>query len=337
MQKYLFILQIFLFIFSCESKKIADEKQLDTLRQLHTSDTGITTDGILLQLNPQMGGEYVFESRLEQKILQKLDTLSSETKHNQRIVYFINFKEKDSLNNLVFEVKFKSIEQNITAQGLSVKANTNIKSKDPTPLEVFYSTLVDKDFLVKVNKQGQNIVLLGIDTLINKVIDQMLRRKEFQGVEKSLLSQIVGSFFNQNELRKGFEKIFEIYPKEPINIGTTWTISKFVNDPIPAIIVNKFTLKSIQNDSLLIDLISKVEFQKEKTKEGEPKLIELMGKQNGNLVVNKLTGLINKSELKQQIRIVYQIPPSTQTNNKAVKMVTNVTTVFNLSVKEISK
>lgn len=333
MSRFFLLFLFVFFIFSCEPKKIADERRgsnpSDSIGYVEQQ----TSNKFLLELNPELGKEYHFESRLEQKITQKIDTLNAITNHFQKIVYVLQPKEKDTFGNFLFSVKFKTIQQNISSQLFTVDVNTQLRSKSETPLDIFYGNLIDKEFKLIVDKKGKNISLLGVDSLINSVISQMLKLKEFKGIDKSMLSQIVGSFFNQNELKKSFEKIFNVYPEQPVTTGSSWEIHLFPTEPIPSHIINTFTLNSLRNDTLLVDLTSAIQFNKEKLREFNQDLTELTGKQNGSLVLDKRTGLVKDSKIMQQIKIVYKIPPSAQTSNKPLKIVTNVYSVFYLHLK----
>jgi hypothetical protein len=159
-------------------------------------------------------------------------------------------------------------------------------------------------------------------------LEQISKRKEFSGVDKNVLSQLVNSFFNPNEMRKNFEKLFEIYPSKKVSVGENWTIDKEVSEPIPAKISNTFLLKNISNDTLFLVQESKITFKKQAQKSNEPQITELSGNQSGNLSVSRSTGVVLNNKVKQQINLVYTFPPSPQTNNKQVKVVTNIKSNF---------
>jgi len=329
-----FYLLLIIFIFAaCDKGKIAEEKKKETIKQTQTTPESFNSNRISLVFKPVIGKEYEFESQMNQTISQKVDTLSSETKHNQTIRYLIKTIHEDTSGNYLLLIKFLQIKQDITSPMLSVHSNTQDVPKNPTPLDIFYSTLVGKEFKLKVSKYGRDIALLGVDSVINKVIEQIMNKKEFKGVDKSMLMQIVGSFFNENELKKNFEKIFEIYPSKPVEIGESWQIQKRTSEPIPAEIVNNFTLKSIVDDTAFVDLVSKIQFEKQKSREGEPKILEMTGSQNGILTLNIKHGVLLNSKLQQRIKIVMQIPPSQQTNNKPLAITTNVLSNFVLKLK----
>lgn len=332
MSKLFFFFFVFILL-SCETKKLSDAKESSNLQDERISVAKQTTDKFNLELSPELGKEYQFESRLEQKITQKIDTLNAVTNHHQKIIYVLRPIEQDTLNNFLFTVKFKIIQQNISSQLFTVDVNTQIKSKNETPLDIFYGNLIDKEFKLKVDKKGKKITLFGVDSLINSVINQMLKIKEFKGMDKSMLSQIVGSFFNQYELNKSFEKIFNIYPEQSVTTGSSWQIELSPIDPVPTKIVNTYTLNSLKNDSMFVNLSSTIQFNKEIIKESNPDLTEINGKQNGYLILDRRTGLVKDSKLIQQIKMVYKIPPSAQTNNKPLTIVTNVNSVFYLRLK----
>ncbi|MGC8747893.1 MAG: DUF6263 family protein [Candidatus Kapaibacteriota bacterium] len=330
--KRVFYFLSLLLIFSCESKKIAEEKKQEMTRKQAVSVNQVDSNRFLLVLNPEIGKEYVFVSKMNQKILQKIDTLSTETNVDQTIFYSLKSIHKDS-NLYRFRVKFMDIEQNITSPMISIRTSTRKKTQEPTPLDVFYNTLKGKTFDFTIGKYGENLNLIGVDSLLGNIIEEMMNKKEFKGVDRSLLKQLIGNFFNQKELQKSFEKLFEIYPNKRIEIGDSWKIEKHLSEPVPANIVNNFNLKSLRGDSLFIDLSSDVKFEKTKSKENEPQVKELVGRQSGELIVSKVSGMLLNGRLNQQIKMVHQIPPSMQTNNKALTLVTNINSNFILSLK----
>ncbi|MFN3306017.1 MAG: DUF6263 family protein [Candidatus Kapaibacteriota bacterium] len=333
MSKFFLILLFVLLIFACEAKKVADERRDSNLPDSKEFVEQHNSNKFLLELNPELGKEYLFESRLEQKITQKMDTLHAITSHIQKILYAIQPKEKDTFSNYIFLVKFKTIQQNISTQLFTFEVNTQLKSKHKTPLDIFYGNLIDKEFKLTVDKKGKNITIFGVDSLLNSVIGQMSKSNEFKGIDKSMLSQIVGSFFNQNELKKSFEKLFNIYPEQLVTTGDSWEIHLFPTEPIPSKIVNTYTLNSLRNDTLWVNLTSDIQFNKDKVRELDTDLAELSGKQNGHLVLDRRTGMIKDSKIIQQIKLVHKIPPSEQSNNKPLRIVTNVYSVFYLHLK----
>lgn len=332
MNRIIFFVLLILFTVSCESKKIAEEKKPAETNKTAESLAQIESKGLDLFLNPEIGKEYVFESLMNQKIMQKLDTVSYETKVFQSIVYSLKPVWKDTAT-LRFQAKFLEIEQKITSPMISVNASTKKQSQQPTPLDLFYSALKGKTFEFIIGRRGENLSLIGFDSLIERVITDLSKRKEFKGVDKNLISQLISNFFNQNELQKSFEKVFEIYPKKKVNVGDNWKVEKHLNEPVPTDITNNFSLKAIQGDSLIIDLVSDVKFEKVKSKEGEPQVKEMSGRQNGSLIVNKSSGMLQSGNLNQSIRIVNQFPPSPQTNNKSVTLLTNINSNFLLKLK----
>jgi hypothetical protein len=331
MKKIFVLLAIFVVLFGCKENQRVSESQNSSKKTTSSGNNIQNTANsnlIDLRLKPVVGKEYIFRNELVQDISQRIDTINAETKNTQTIIYSLKPVKIDSAGTILFQVSFKSIQHKIVSPLFTVEVNTSKPNREPAPLEIFYSSLIGKTFGLKVNSDGKNVSLISFDSVLKTSLEQISKRKEFSGVDKNVLSQLVNSFFNPNEMRKNFEKLFEIYPSKKVSVGENWTIDKEVSEPIPAKISNTFLLKNISNDTLFLVQDSKITFKKQAQKSNEPQITELSGNQSGNLSVSRSTGVVLNSKVKQQINLVYTFPPSPQTNNKQVKVVTNIKSNF---------
>ncbi len=334
--KNLILFFIFLFIFfGCkERQKIPliqqGKGQSSTLKAKTTTDNEVNL--IDFKLRPNIGEEYTFKNEFSQNITQQIDTLKVETQNSQVFIYTLKpiFVTNDSI---LFQVNFKQIQQKIVSPIFTFEVNTNKAGKNLTPLDVFFSSLVGKNFRLMVYIGSKKVEIIGFDTVLNKVIENISKRKEFNSIDKKMLFQITSSFFNPEELRKSFEKLFEIYPSKKIAIGEVWNYDKEVSEPIPAKISNAFLLKKVADDSLFVSLNTKINFLKGKQKINEAKISEFFGNQSGEFVASRISGLLLKSNIFQQINFVYSLPASPQTNNNEVKVTTKIKSNFSLHLK----
>lgn len=298
-----------------------------------SNSAALKTDGsVFFQLNPQIGKEYIFKNTVLQTITQTVDSQQISTTHNQTIVYSLKTNKYETNKGITFDVAFKSIEQQIITPMLKIEASTLQKNPNPTPLEIFYRALVGKSFYVKVSPDRKDVQLAGTDSIVENVLNSISRRKEFAEIDKNTLEQLVQNFFNPQDFKRSFEKLFEIYPAKPIAIGESWEITRHISEPIPTTVLNKFQLQKISGDTLFVQLASKVIFDKPKQQANQPSIQDIKGIQSGTLYINKNSGLIFIEKIQQSVKIIYTIPASPQTNNKPLTIPTDVSTTFLLEI-----
>jgi hypothetical protein len=330
-----YLLLALLLFAGCGERRNAPQDQTKT--KPITSETGDrttlkTAGSVLFRLNPQIGKEYIFKNTVLQTITQTIDSQKVNTTHNQTIVYSLKAKRYEPNESITFDVAFKSIEQQIATPMLKIEASTLQKNQKPTPLEIFYRTLIGKNFRVKVSPDGKDVQLAGTDSIIGNVLKNISRKKEFVGIDRSTLEQLIQNFFNPQDFKRGFEKLFEIYPTKPITIGESWEITHHISEPIPTKVLNKFQLQNISGDTLLVQLTSKVGFDKPQQQANQPSIQDIKGTQSGTLYVDKNSGLIFLEKIHQSVKIIYTIPASPQTNNKLLTIPTDVSTTFLLEI-----
>ncbi|MCX7880180.1 MAG: DUF6263 family protein [Ignavibacteria bacterium] len=322
-------------LLGCAEQKPNSEREVEQKNQV-TVDS-LTKgqkpkDSIFFFLNPVLEKEYVFKTTMQQTVTQTSDTQKVETKQQQSVVYSLKPKSISQTGLILFEVSFKSIEQKIHSPLISFELNTKKKRKENTPIETFYNSLIGKLFYLRVGKNGSDVEIFGVDSLINNIVNEILAKDEFKGADKASLSHIISSFFNSSELKKNFEKFFEIYPKKPVSISEPWTNIKTIQEPLPAEIQNQFQIKSISGDTLQLTLKSKVNFKKIEQKERDVNITNLKGSQEGIFYVSYGTGLILKSKIIQNVSLLYSFPPTPQTQNKSLTIPTFISTTFQLEV-----
>ncbi len=331
MKSILYLFLILFLLVGCSERKSGPQEK--TKSEQTTAKRGNSASApILLRLNPQIGKKYIFKNVVSQTITQTIDSQKVNTTHNQTIVYSLTPNKFEQSQSITFDVAFESIEQQITTPMLKIEASTLGKSQKPTPLEIFYRALIGKSFRVKVSSAGKDVELSGTDSIVQNVLRNIARKKEFTGIDKNTLEQLIQNFFNPEDFKKSFEKLFEIFPSKSISVGESWEISRNTSEPIPAKVLNKFQLQKVSGDTLFVQLNSKVGFGKPQTQPNQPSIQDIRGTQSGTLYINKNTGLIFYGKIQQNVKVIYSIPASPQTNNKPLTVPTDVSTSFLLEI-----
>lgn len=326
--KKVVLLLLFLLLACTEEGKHAASKQEDTTKTSNAHIGVPSFDKFTLRLNPKEGQNYTYKSTIEQNILQTIDTMQVRTYHNQTFVYSFQTKENNPTEGVTFDVFFRSIQQKLQTPVLTIYANTDNKVSQSNPLEFFYRSLIGKGFKIKVKNNGKEVKLFGIDSLAQSVY-RTLENKRLSEIELNGLKQMTQEFFNPEEMKKNFEKTFEIFPDSAISKNSKWKIVKTVTQPIPAQVINVYTLDDVSIDTVLISVYSKIIFTKpSKTTPNQPNIKNMSGNQTGSLKLDKNTGMTLFGKFAQSINIEYELPASPQTNNKSMKIPMNIKTNF---------
>lgn len=313
---------------SQDNKHIVEKPKEQTIKRSAGEESKIK-EGIILKLNPKVGENYTFKVTIDQNIDQTIDTMKIKTLHNQTFVYSLQTKSNNPTEGIIFDAVFRSIQQKLQTPVVTIYANTNSKKEKDNPLETFYKSLIGKGFSIRVKQNGKNVELFRLDSLAQVVYRSLSKRKEISDIELEGLKKMTQEFFNPDEMKKNFEKTFEIYPDTPIFKNSQWKITKTIKQPIPAQVVNEYILESLNLDTALVALSSKIIFEKPKEILNElPNIKNMSGNQTGKLKIDSKSGMTVWGKFSQQIKIEYELPPSPQTNNKTLIIPMSIRTNF---------
>lgn len=328
MKIVVFLSLIFLLACSQDNKHIAEKPKEQTTAQSVREEVKAENE-IILKLNPKVGENYTFKVTIDQNIDQTIDTMKIKTLHNQTFIYSLQAKSNNVIDGITFDVFFRSIQQKLQTPVVTIYANTDSKKEGNNLLETFYKSLIGKGFKIRVKQNGKEVELFGLDSLAQVVYHSLSKRKEISNIEIEGLKQITQEFFNPDEMKKNFEKTFEIFPDTPIFKNSQWTITKITKQPIPAQIVNEYTLENIIGDTALVALSSKIFFEKTKgISSGQLNIKSMSGNQSGKLKIDSKSGMTTWGKFSQQIKIDYELPPAPQTNNRVMIIPMSIRTNF---------
>lgn len=328
MKIIVFFSLVFLLACSQDNKQTAEKPKEQTTTQ-SSGQKVENKERIILKLNPRVGENYTYKVTIDQNIDQTIDTMKIKTLHNQVFIYSLQTKSNNSTDGIVFDVVFRSIQQKLQTPMVTIYANTDSKNEENNPLESFYKSLIGKGFRIRVKQNGKNVELFGLDSLAQVVFHSFSKRKETSNIELEGLKQMTQEFFNPDEMKKNFEKTFEIYPDTAVIKNSQWTITKIIKQPIPAQVVNEYTLENISGDTALIALSSKIIFEKPKEiLKGQPNIKNMSGNQSGKVKIDSQSGMTTWGKFSQKIKIEYELPPSPQTNNKSMIIPMSIRTNF---------
>lgn len=335
----IFFVSILIVLLGCsEEVKQSAERMIDSTKPSTQQQNFAYHKGISLKINPKVGQVFTFKTQIDQNIQQTFDTIKVNTLHNQTFVYSLFTKSNNPSDGIIFDVVYRSIQQKIKTPIVTISANSESKDNQNNPLDYFYKILVGKGFRLQIKENGKKVQLYGLDSISSEVFRTLSKKKQFTPSELEGLKQITQEFFNPEELKKNFEKTFEILPDSIIHLHSKWKTTKTVAQPIPTQIFNEYTLDKISGDTFFVSVNSNFIFKKpSQTISNQPNIKKMSGNQTGEIKLDKNTGMTLFGNFFQQVNIEYELPPTPQTNNKVLTVPMNVRTNFNFELIDDKK
>ena len=164
-----------------------------------------------------------------------------------------------------------------------------------------YGAVVGSELGVKMSKKGRIIELRGVDSLLDKMIED-LNLPDLPAKNEMIAS--MRSQFGEDAVRQALEQITGFYPESPVNTGDKWTSEKLVSTGFPMKVVDNFTLRSRKDGVAGIDVSSEITSSPDSdgVQMGPVRIFyDIAGSHNGSIEVDESTGLPIKSEINMSL------------------------------------
>ncbi|MEN6384880.1 MAG: DUF6263 family protein, partial [Phycisphaerales bacterium] len=157
-----------------------------------------------------------------------------------------------------------------------------------------FGAMVGSQFQLKVKPTGETYDIRGISEMMKKV-------KEKIGAEAGPAESIIDKMFDENQIKELTGNMMNMYPANPIAIGDSWYETKSINFMLPIDIDTTYMLKSVKDDTAIIDAVSKMDMgdtSKPLVIDPNTKMsMQLSGTINAASEVNVKNGLTKKSDI----------------------------------------
>lgn len=257
---------------------------------------------VRIELSLTIGEDYKFKTTTNQVSYETVNGVEQDVKRNLTFEYVLTPKRKDSNSNFYAQLKFTRITLEIIADGFTSSFDSKINANQNLSFSWMKSNaaLVNSTFDLILSNSGEIIEIKDNEQLMNKAASLVFDQKEEIGkqIREALLNTLSISTLKQMlEMSIVSSPEFSIYPR------SFWTNSESVTNLITLKYANGFIVKSIDNNEIIIDLMSTIaafEVDK-KVVNGSEVTYKLLGSTVGSLTVKRNLGLVSNFESTQKI------------------------------------
>jgi hypothetical protein len=250
-----------------------------------------------LNLNLEAGSSYICVMELSQNVAQTTggydQTLRQELLMSWRYDVIGSNENGDIDINLTY-TRIK-VEQDFGFQSSEYDSESPPDYIEPSMRG--YGAVVGSELGVRMGKKGRIIELRGVDTMLDKMIEDLDLP---DSPAKNEMIAAMRSQFGEDALRQALEQITGFYPESPVNTGDKWTSEKLVSTGFPMKVVDNYTLRSRKNGVADIDISSEITSSPDSAgvQMGPVSIFyDIAGSHSGSIEVDESTGLPIKSEI----------------------------------------
>ena len=199
-----------------------------------------------------------------------------------------------------FKMKMNMMGQEINIDGAKKPVQLNNSSEQGDPMAMLsnaFSSIIGKQFNLKVDEKGNILEVTGFDELVNGMIAGMNLTEE----KKIMVKASLKDQFNADKIKESFAPMFNIYPNKEVKVGDSWERSYNLTSGTTASYTTLYTVKSFNGDNVLLDAKTKIDPVSDSSASGSTGNIQMKGTQSGIMTVNTKSGLVVDAELMQNL------------------------------------
>jgi len=255
-----------------------------------------------ISLNLEEGKTYTLNSKSSLIVTQSYK--GNEMKITMNLDFGIDYTVKTAGNNeFVLDVKYTDLGMLMDMpQGkLDYSSGKEVSDTLNDLMSIMFDNMVGKSFEMTLDNKGKVKSVSGFDKIIAHLFDNLPSSIDMQ---KDQLMGQMNNAFGEDSFKQNMEAATAIFPDKPVKVGDTWEIETTINSTIEFNIKNVYTLEKVTKEFYLVKAIGSIgtaqslEFME---RNGVFAKQELSGTSESEISLNKKTGWIQLSEVKQDI------------------------------------
>ncbi len=253
---------------------------------------------VTFRLKLEAGKAYKMDLVMDQDIT--MDIAGVEQKMKQVIGMGMTFKVKKVTDkgDMQIGMVFHSVKMFNPAAGMDYDSTR--KENPNNPVTLVFSALVGAGFDLTMTSLGEVKDIKGID----KMVDRMIANVNMPEGAKIAMKRAMKQQFNEKAFAAQLSQATQYLPKDAVEIGQRWTITRNAGGLAPMQIVDTYTLKEIKGGMAVMSLSSKIKpAAGGKGQHANPQIdkVEAKGTQSGEVKISVSTGWIVRSNLQQDL------------------------------------
>jgi hypothetical protein len=259
----IFLLSVTVFFTACQSTKSS-------------------TASKMLSFNFENGKGYDYEMTVS----MDQEIKGSPVKMDMNVYYSMDVVGDDG-NLKTIRTKYDRFKMNMGVMGMNIDIDSDKPvpndGDDKNPLTMMnrlFSSIKDKEFTMKINKEGKVVEVTGFKEIAQGMVESMGLDSADAEKAKATFSQQ----FNEKKVGADFERVLYIFPNKEVKVGDSWTKKSSTEGPQNMTYDSKYTVKEIEGDMVTLDEVSAVE--------GGQQGMNMKGQIKGTIVVDSRSGLV---------------------------------------------
>jgi hypothetical protein len=250
-----------------------------------------------LSMRFQTGERYLYDYHMKQVITQTIQGNSIVTQQENGSYYEMEIKNFD---NNIYTVLFtyKRTSMKIANTAMNIEYDSAKSQNANNPITAPMAALVGQSFTMKMTPKGKVLEVTGMDELIDTITETL---PKIPGQTNEQIQGQLKKTFGNDAMKKMMEMAFKVYPENPVKINDSWEDKVTLEAIYPIELTNKWTLKNITAESAVIDVHSILTSNAHFEMNGVKAMTNLKGSQKGEIVIEKLNGIIKSSKVMQNI------------------------------------
>ncbi len=257
-----------------------------------------SSKSIELSFNPQAGSTYKYVTTTDQTTSQEAMGQKMESKnHMEMYATYAVANNKD--NDRELNVTYDRIVMKQSAMGMEVSVDTDVTDTTTTTGSMqttkMFQNMKGQPFSIVLTKDGNIKEVKGFSSIMDKMMNAT-GNESSQEVKQSMKA-LLGEDF----IKSMFTQAFKIFPDKKVGVNDIWKTKMEIKSLLGLALENSYTLKSFDDKKAVLDVQSTITTNGDMDMMGMKIKGDLKGKSNGIIEVERNTGMVLNSNIKQTI------------------------------------
>ncbi|TKG91065.1 hypothetical protein EYV94_21915 [Puteibacter caeruleilacunae] len=274
---------------------------------------------VKIKLDLKEGTTYEYSTIMHNTLNQAI--MGQQVNMDQNMIMNFNMAVNQKLDNGNFEViiNYDKLILNMDINGQKINFDTSSESGDPKFNDALKGILAAK-FTMEITPEGKPVRVSGFETM----------SKALKGNPQ--MQQSLQMLSNEESFKKYMSQTFNYFPQGKVRIGDEWDLAYELPMMMKMNVDMHFKLEKIRRKDVILDVNSKINIAPDTQieQQGMKMNIKLTGDQQGNMVINKKDGMLDSSEMIQDIKMT-MITKNPQTNEE-IKIPMNIKSDIKMTV-----
>ncbi len=259
-----------------------------------------------LSVNVSKGDSYKYHIEVSQTNRFELLGQNSTTKQDAIMDLDITVDDIEPNGDITMSYKYETLNVEIDADGVKSIISTDDGDSDD-PMAMLYNGMVGKGFKVKMSKNGEVKDIIGVNDLLDSMIDSIANSIDIEEDMQPFLSDMrenLKEILGDEVLRESISQSTSALPDVgDVKIGDSWTVKDELQTFMPMELETTYTLEKIEDGFAHISVKSEQRIQSADPINmfGIDMVPDLVSNTTGDVKINVKNGFLSEGEMEQKL------------------------------------